>query len=121
MPFLHHRPQNSGKNAKKKMHKKAGGVSIKNYSFLNSALSYEIRFINILVFLHGFPDSATSWRYYMSALSTQGFHCLAPNQRGYGQTDKPIPIMDYHIDFLVGNNFKTKIFLISIILFLNLV
>ena len=29
-----------------------------------------------LVFLHGYPDSAASWRYTMSALSKEGFHCL---------------------------------------------
>ena len=29
-----------------------------------------------LVFLHGYPDSAASWRYIMSALSKEGFHCI---------------------------------------------
>ena len=32
--------------------------------------------LTILVFLHGYPDSAASWRYTMSALSKEGFHCL---------------------------------------------
>jgi len=55
-----------------------------------------------LLFLHGFPDSASSWRYLMSSMSQNGYHCLAPNQRGYGQTSKPLEIEDYHVDHLVG-------------------
>ena len=32
--------------------------------------------VYVEVFLHGYPDCAASWRYTMSALSKQGFHCL---------------------------------------------
>lgn len=55
-----------------------------------------------VLFLHGYPDSAASWRYTMSALSKEGFHCLAPNQRGYGKSSKPADGL-YHINFLVAD------------------
>jgi hypothetical protein len=32
--------------------------------------------------LHGFPDSAHTWRYLLPALSDAGFHAVAPFMRG---------------------------------------
>jgi len=56
-----------------------------------------------LVFLHGFPDSAASWRYYMDALSRDGYYCLAPNQRGYSKSSKPNGVKNYDLDILVSD------------------
>ena len=39
-----------------------------------------------VLLLHGFPELAYSWRRIMPALADAGFHALAPDQRGYGQT-----------------------------------
>ena len=39
-----------------------------------------------VVLLHGFPELAYSWRYNMLPLAEQGFHVIAPDQRGYGRT-----------------------------------
>ena len=36
--------------------------------------------------LHGFPELAYSWRRVMPALAEAGYHVVAPDQRGYGQT-----------------------------------
>ena len=36
--------------------------------------------------LHGFPELSYSWRKVMVPLAEAGFHVLAPDQRGYGQT-----------------------------------
>lgn len=36
--------------------------------------------------LHGFPELAFSWRKVMPALSSAGYHVIAPDQRGYGRT-----------------------------------
>ena len=60
-------------------------------------------YINCLVFLHGFPDSASSWRPLMSQLSADGYHCLAPNQRGYGRSSKPTGKELYHMNFLIAD------------------
>ena len=40
----------------------------------------------LLLLLHGFPEIAYSWRKLMLPLAAQGFHVVAPDQRGYGRT-----------------------------------
>jgi pimeloyl-ACP methyl ester carboxylesterase len=39
--------------------------------------------------LHGFPDSAHTWRHLLSALAEAGFHAVAPFMRGYAPTAVP--------------------------------
>ncbi|MBH5400434.1 alpha/beta fold hydrolase [Bradyrhizobium sp. CNPSo 4010] len=39
-----------------------------------------------ILLLHGFPELAFSWRKVMPALSSAGYHVIAPDQRGYGRT-----------------------------------
>jgi pimeloyl-ACP methyl ester carboxylesterase len=39
-----------------------------------------------VLLLHGFPELAYSWRKLMPALAGAGFHVIAPDQRGYGET-----------------------------------
>jgi pimeloyl-ACP methyl ester carboxylesterase len=39
--------------------------------------------------LHGFPDSAHTWRYLLPALADAGFHAVAPFMRGYAPTSIP--------------------------------
>lgn len=39
-----------------------------------------------VLMLHGFPELAYSWRKVMLPLAEAGFHVIAPDQRGYGQT-----------------------------------
>ncbi len=40
----------------------------------------------LILLLHGFPELALSWRKILGPLSSAGFHVVAPDQRGYGQT-----------------------------------
>ncbi|MQG22735.1 MAG: alpha/beta hydrolase [SAR202 cluster bacterium] len=40
----------------------------------------------LVVLLHGFPELAFSWRYIIPSLAKQGFHVIAPDQRGFGKT-----------------------------------
>jgi pimeloyl-ACP methyl ester carboxylesterase len=37
--------------------------------------------------LHGFPDTAFTWRHLMPALADAGYHAVAPWMRGYAPTD----------------------------------
>ena len=37
-----------------------------------------------VVFCHGFPELAYSWRHQVPALAAAGFRAIAPDQRGYG-------------------------------------
>jgi pimeloyl-ACP methyl ester carboxylesterase len=39
-----------------------------------------------VLLLHGFPELAYSWRKLMLPIASAGFHVVAPDQRGYGQT-----------------------------------
>lgn len=39
-----------------------------------------------VLLLHGFPELAFSWRKVMPALAAAGYHVIAPDQRGYGET-----------------------------------
>lgn len=39
-----------------------------------------------IMLLHGFPELAYSWRKIMLPIAQAGFHVIAPDQRGYGQT-----------------------------------
>lgn len=40
----------------------------------------------LALLLHGFPDLAYGWRHVMPLLAEAGYHVVAPDQRGYGQT-----------------------------------
>lgn len=42
----------------------------------------------LVLFLHGFPESAYSWRHQLIGLSDQ-YHVVAPDLRGYNLSDKP--------------------------------
>jgi pimeloyl-ACP methyl ester carboxylesterase len=57
----------------------------------------------LVVMCHGFPESWYSWRHQISALADAGFHAVAPDQRGYGQTDKPEAIDQYTQLHMVGD------------------
>lgn len=52
---------------------------------------------------HGFPELWHSWRHQMKALADAGFRAIAPDQRGYGDTDAPQAIEAYTIHHLVGD------------------
>jgi pimeloyl-ACP methyl ester carboxylesterase len=56
-----------------------------------------------VILAHGFPELAFSWRFQIPALANAGYRTIAPNQRGYGETDKPEPVEAYDIRHLCGD------------------
>lgn len=56
-----------------------------------------------VLFCHGFPESWYSWRHQLEALAKAGFRAIAPDMRGYGQTDKPKAIDQYTLFHLTGD------------------
>jgi pimeloyl-ACP methyl ester carboxylesterase len=58
---------------------------------------------NPVVLLHGFPELAFSWRRQIAALADAGYRVLAPDMRGYGQSDAPEPIEAYNLLELCGD------------------
>jgi len=57
----------------------------------------------LVVLCHGFPESWYSWRHQLHALADAGFHAAAPDQRGYGRTDRPEDAGQYTLLHLVGD------------------
>jgi len=55
----------------------------------------------LIVFLHGFPEFWYSWRYQMPFLAERGYTVIAPDLRGYNDTDKPRT--GYDVPTLVGD------------------
>lgn len=53
-----------------------------------------------VVVLHGFPERAESWQVQIDQLVKQGFFVIAPEQRGYDESDKPKEVSAYRLDTL---------------------
>lgn len=57
----------------------------------------------LVLLCHGFPESWYSWRHQLHALADAGFHAVAPDMRGYGETQRPEEIDQYTLFHLVGD------------------
>ncbi len=57
----------------------------------------------LIIALHGFPQTAESWAAVIPLLTDAGFRVLAPNQRGYSPDARPRGIDAYRIDRLAGD------------------
>jgi pimeloyl-ACP methyl ester carboxylesterase len=57
----------------------------------------------LVVLLHGWPESWYSWRHQIVALADAGFRVVAPDQRGYGRTERPEEVERYTQLDLVGD------------------
>lgn len=56
-----------------------------------------------VILLHGFPELAYSWRHQLPALAAAGFHAVAPDLRGYGESDRPTDVESYALPALAGD------------------
>jgi pimeloyl-ACP methyl ester carboxylesterase len=57
----------------------------------------------LIILCHGFPECWYSWRHQMAALAAAGYHVVACDQRGYGQSSAPEPIEAYTLCHLAGD------------------
>lgn len=57
----------------------------------------------LILLCHGFPELWYSWRYQIPALVQAGYRVVAPDLRGYGQTDQPTNVEAYTLLHLVGD------------------
>lgn len=55
-----------------------------------------------IVLLHGFPEFWMGWSAVMDELAGE-YRLIAPDQRGYDLSDKPIDVVDYQLDLLVAD------------------
>ncbi len=56
----------------------------------------------LLLMLHGFPECWYSWRHQLRALSSS-YRCVAPDLRGYGESDAPRGVSNYTVEMLAGD------------------
>jgi pimeloyl-ACP methyl ester carboxylesterase len=52
---------------------------------------------DVVLLLHGFPDSRHLWRYQIPALLNANFRVLAPDLRGFGDAPKPRDVEGYAV------------------------
>lgn len=50
-----------------------------------------------ILFLHGFPEFWYGWRKQIGYFAAQGYRVVAPDQRGYNDSDKPPQVCDYRM------------------------
>ena len=56
-----------------------------------------------VVLCHGWPEIAFSWRHQIRALAEAGLRVIAPDQRGYGATDRPADVPSYDLEHLTDD------------------
>jgi pimeloyl-ACP methyl ester carboxylesterase len=57
----------------------------------------------LVVLVHGWPEIWYSWRHQLPALAAAGYHAVAPDLRGYGQSDAPEEIESYSLRNLIAD------------------
>ena len=55
----------------------------------------------VVILLHGFPQTSFEWRHQLRALGEAGFRAVAPDQRGYSSGARPPDVDDYALPLLV--------------------
>ncbi|HEY3840106.1 MAG TPA: alpha/beta hydrolase, partial [Bryobacteraceae bacterium] len=55
----------------------------------------------LMIFLHGWPEISLVWRAQMEAFASEGWHCIAPDMRGYGGSSAPAASNAYALKEIV--------------------
>jgi len=56
-----------------------------------------------VMLVHGFPDSHQVWRQQIPALVAAGYRVVAPDLRGYGESDMPTDVASYAVEHVVAD------------------
>ena len=77
------------------------------YQIVANQLSFRVAMAGtgdrLVLCLHGFPESAVSWRYQIAPLAQAGYRVWAPDLRGYGGTTRPTGMDAYRIESLLDD------------------
>ena len=57
----------------------------------------------LMIFLHGWPSIGLMWRAQMEAFAVDGWHCVAPDLRGFGGSSAPASNEAYAIEEVVAD------------------
>ncbi len=55
----------------------------------------------LMIFLHGWPQIGLVWRSQIEAFASEGWHCVAPDMRGYGGSSAPSASEAYALEEIV--------------------
>ncbi len=58
---------------------------------------------DVVLLLHGFPETSYEWRKQLPALADAGYRAVAPDQRGYAAGARPADVDDYRIEKLAAD------------------
>jgi pimeloyl-ACP methyl ester carboxylesterase len=56
-----------------------------------------------VLLLHGWPDRATLWQHQIDTLAARGFRVIAPDLRGFGDSDRPAEVERYGLRTVLGD------------------
>jgi pimeloyl-ACP methyl ester carboxylesterase len=57
----------------------------------------------LVILCHGWPELWYSWKRQLPALAAAGYHAVAPDMRGYGETTAPEDVSAYTLLHMVGD------------------
>ena len=57
----------------------------------------------LVLLLHGFPQTSWCWRHQLPVLAEAGYRAVAPNQRGYSSGARPAGVEHYKVHHLVAD------------------
>src|ERR1700753_2871507 len=69
-----------------------GQMELKDYQITSNGISLHVTELGdgpAVLFCHGFPDTAYTWRRQMQAIAAAGYRAIAPDMRGYGRSSAP--------------------------------
>ena len=70
-----------------------GSDDLKMYEVTTNGIALHITELGngpAILFVHGFPDTAYTWRKQMLAVASAGYRAIAPDMRGYGGSSAPV-------------------------------
>ncbi|MFN2613196.1 MAG: alpha/beta fold hydrolase [Actinomycetota bacterium] len=56
-----------------------------------------------VLLLHGFPDNSRLWRNVIPSLTAAGYRTIAPDMRGFGESDRPGDVAEYRLDKILAD------------------
>jgi pimeloyl-ACP methyl ester carboxylesterase len=86
-----------------------GGEGIRERQITTRGFTFDVREAGSsgepVLLLHGFPETSLEWSGLMPVLAAAGYHCLAPDQRGYSPGARPTEVDAYKYEELVADAF----------------
>ena len=76
---------------------------VKNPRHTTSYLACGAADAPLIVFCHGWPELAISWRHQLRCFADLGFRAIAPDMRGYGRSTVHANLSDYSMEHIAGD------------------